>query len=161
MTYIINAIVAEDGLRHPLRRGQIHADLDDPEEVMIALPATVVAGTRYLVTSLDADDYKSSMSLVDVPARVDQKAYVSASPGQLEDFEAILAALFARSRSRVLVVYLEANRIISRPPAADDAQPDVHVVRHHSFEDFIDAVRTHHVLEEEVHFVQAPASGKQ
>lgn len=153
MTYILNVLVVDDAGRQPLSVGPVYAELDDPPGAALALAHLEMSGTRYLVVLDDADRYRSSMSLVNVPAASSGPATLAVPERVLPEFRKLVRELWMQSGTHSLAVYLEANRIISRPPDENDLSPQVTIVRHAGLDDLFRTISTGGLQEEEVHVV--------
>lgn len=153
MTYIVNAISLGSTLPRDSRSGRLIAEPDEPALAGVSLEGRHLHGVRYLIVTDDGSGYRSSVELALVP-RDARQATVLSVPDELSgDFADLLAEILAQSPSRELAVYLEANRIISRPVLEDQHAARPRLIIHRSLRDLLSAVRERRVGEEEVHLV--------
>lgn len=120
MPYVLNVLVVGEGAPEQLCTGVLVAELDSPAEATLVVGDRRFQGTRYLIMSDDETNYRSGMKLVSIPSDVDQSATLNVDLELRSEFRSLLLALMGRSPQRELVLYLEANRIISRPDPTEE-----------------------------------------
>jgi hypothetical protein len=149
MTYILNAIVI--GSRVPVEAsvGQIVIEIDDPPDAVLRVETETFVGMRHLIVVDDGDGYRSSMRLVSVPPHSEQPTVLSVPIDLQGDFRQALELLLSASPRRGLLLYLEANRSLSRADPDDIFPARSNLVHRENFSDLWRAVERGEVEEDE------------
>lgn len=153
MTYILSAISVGSESGRERQSGGLTAEPDEPSSAILELVDQQIRGARYLIVADDGAGYKSSMQLAQVPHSPTETTRL-VIPGAFEaDFWKLLGELQQQSPAMQLAVYLEANRILSRPLPGDPHPARATLIRHESLKDFARLTQEGQVYEEEVHFI--------
>lgn len=150
MPYVLNILVLGGVPCGRIERGRLIADPDEPCAATLRIDGRVFEGARSLLVVDEGKGYLSGWTLVEVPADPDAPAFLRVPPDGMGDLEALLEALLRRSPGAGALIYLEANRHISRSQP-DDPHPPSPVLREGvSLSAFLRIVREHGVREEEI-----------
>jgi hypothetical protein len=114
MPYLLNVLSIGNTTSAPFYCGKIVAEPDDPPLATID-SGERYSGTRHLIVYDDGTTYRSGMAFVRVPENINSPAHLAVPRVWRGDFERLLRQLLANSPQQELILYLEANRIISRP----------------------------------------------
>jgi hypothetical protein len=112
-----------------------------------------LTGVRYLIVTDDGSGYKSSAELVRVPHRPDEATVLRVVGDLVVALRSVLTRLIEESPTRSLAIYLEANRIVSRPPEDDSQRAKLTVVAHAKLEDLVRLIESTEFREDVVHLV--------
>jgi len=153
MTYILNAIVVGQGLSVGIREDAVVAEPDDPPDTLFSVGEEVFSGMRYLLVTDDGTGYTSSDEFVDVPRHSEQATVLSVPDAIKESFRRALVSLLASSPTNQLVVYLEANRYLSRPDSDDISPVPPMLLKHPTFDRFWRVVEDFELEEDIVHVI--------
>jgi hypothetical protein len=152
--YVFNVLVVGSATLREIESGRLRAEADEPAVARLVLDHQVFRGTRYLLVTDDGQGYWSSIELVDIPRQGDAPSVLQLKADLQADFKAILGDLMQESPASELLVYLEANRIISRadPSSEQPANPTLHGPL--SLGEFLEAISRREVVEEQVYLVR-------
>ncbi len=153
MTYILNAIPVGASVPEPCTSGRFIAELDEPAAATLEVGDETFSGIRYLIVSNDGSGYASSMTFVDVPSSADDPSTLRVGR-DVEAFGHLLTCLLALSPVRRLILYLEANRVISRFDPTEEHQPTVVLNRPMTLAEILATVEERRFAEEAVYLLE-------
>jgi hypothetical protein len=153
VTYILNAISLGSTSPRDIKVGRLIAERDEPPQADITIEGYHLGGVRYLIVTDDGSGYRSSVELAHVPHDAQERTVLSVPKELSGDLAKLLAAIVEQSPKRELALYLEANRILSRPMPGDAHPARPNLVRHVSLRELLNVVTEGHVREEEVHLI--------
>jgi hypothetical protein len=153
MTYLLNVIAVGDTEPIELRAGQVIADPDEPSTGQLAVGTLRIDGAHYLIVMEDGAGYRSSMRMVSAPSDPANKTTLSIPEALQRDATSLIQNLWWRSPTRQLGIYLEANRIISRPAGPNDVPAQPRTVFHATLQELLDLMNAGALREEEIHVV--------
>lgn len=156
MTYILNAISLECYAPAGLTSGRLIAEPDEPPVSDMTVAGHDLPGARYLIVTDDGSGYKSSVELASVPPDARKPTVLSVPYELSEDLTHLLGAVLKQSPRKEFALYLEANRIISRPMPGESHPAKPVLIEHASLDALLNAIRRGLVHEEEVHLVRSP-----
>lgn len=152
MTYILNAIAVGASVPEHCASGQFITEVDEPAFATLTVGDKAFPGIRYLIVRNDGSGYTSSMAFVYVPSSADDPAILRVGE-DVEAFEHLLTCLLALSPVRRLILYLEANRIISRFDPTEAHQPSVVLNRAMTLPELLAIVEERRFVEEAVYIL--------
>lgn len=148
MTYILNAVCIGLPVPLPFRSGSILAEVDEPQMKSGEALNELGLGVHYLVVVDNGSGYTSSDELVQVPDDPDQPALLRVPTEFRDDAMKVLGLLARASPASRLIVYLEANRAMTRQDPDEPHPIAVRKVTFESLEDFWRAERDGRIEEE-------------
>jgi hypothetical protein len=154
MPYLLNAIPVGASVPKHCTSGSLITELDDPASAMLKIADNTFSGIRYLIVSDDGSGYTSSMPFVHIPASADDPATLYLAENLMKSFEDVLSCLLSLSPIRCVVLYLEANRIVSRPDPTEEHPPTVVLNQAVGLAEILATVKTGRFAEEIVFVVQ-------
>jgi hypothetical protein len=154
MPYLLNAIPLGASVPKHCTSGSLIAELDDPASAMLKIADSTFSGIRYLIVCDDGSGYTSSMPFVHIPSSADDPATLRVPDELMKSFENVLSCLLSLSPLRCVILYLEANRIVSRPDPTEEYPPTVVLNQTRGLAEILAIVKARRFAEEIVYVVQ-------